>query len=125
MEERLKHGPSSASWIINSLTWYFRKSGGGAAGGVLEGANWCPRNRRSTGGGGGGGYVSRVINVGPGAEINYMVGAGGTAGTGDQAAGGAGAPGRIEIEYTPACTPPTITCPANTTVNNTPGYATL
>jgi hypothetical protein len=56
--------------------------------------------RRSTGGGGGGAYSFLVIDVTPDNQFAFAVGAGGAAGTGDQAAGGAGADGQVVITYT-------------------------
>lgn len=72
---------------------------------------------RATGGGGGGAYVEHTLTVTPGEVIPIFVGAGGTAGTGNQAAGGAGANGKIVIAFTAvSCTAPTFTlCPGNIT----------
>jgi hypothetical protein len=81
--------------------------GGGASGSYRAESGGGGGNRRSTGGGGGGAYSEITISVTPGQEFAFAVGEGGAAGTGDQAAGGAGADGQIEITYTEAsCIPP-------------------
>lgn len=87
--------PNSAN---TSLPGVIGNLPGGGAGGSAR-SNNSAGGRRATGGGGGGAYVEITISVSPGDEFTYSVGTGGTAGTGDQAAGGTGADGQIEIEY--------------------------
>jgi hypothetical protein len=90
--------------------------GGGAGGAARDGNN--ANLRRSTGGGGGGGYAKlTALSVQPGETIPFTVGAGGSAGTGDQANGGAGANGQVLITY---CIP-TISCIISQTRSTDPG----
>lgn len=71
--------------------------GGGAAGAAHGDA--VAGSRRATGGGGGGGYVKKTYALGQFTLVprNIVVGAGGVAGTGDLAAGAAGADGKVLI----------------------------
>ena len=83
----------------SSLSGINGNSPGGGAGGSARRVANPSSSRRSTGGGGGGAYVESAFSVLPGQPITFIVGSGGPAGTGDQAAGGAGADGQVIITY--------------------------
>jgi len=86
----------------NSLPGVTGNFQGGGAGGSARSNNMAA-GRRATGGGGGGAYVEITLAVSAGDEFAFTVGAGGAAGGGNQAVGGAGANGKLEIEYTNLC----------------------
>ncbi len=94
--------------------------GGGAAGGA-KGDGGSP-NRRSVGGGGGGGYTRITLDVSPGDQYNYSVGAGGTAGTGS---GAAGANGRVIFTPVAAAALKFDSQPANTVYGSTINVVTV
>lgn len=75
----------------------------GLTGGIGGGGGGCGQSPSDLGGGGGrggdgGGFALKYVNVNPGDEIAFSVGAGGTQGTGVQS-GGPGGSGLLVIEY--------------------------